>query len=84
MSPKPVSQSALWNAVVAAAVQIWQLQILLAEDNLVNQKVAVGLLEKQGHLVVAASNGREAVDAYEKQRFDLVLMEMQMPEMDEE
>jgi len=56
--------------------------ILMAEDNLVNQKLAVKLLEKQGHRVVVASNGREAVEALGKEHFDLVLMDVQMPEMD--
>ena len=58
------------------------LRILLAEDNLVNQKLAARLLEKQGHHVTVAGNGREAVDQLEKQGFDLVLMDIQMPEMD--
>jgi two-component system sensor histidine kinase/response regulator len=56
--------------------------ILLAEDNRVNQRVARGLLEKAGHTVVVANNGREAIDAMVATRFDLVLMDMQMPEMD--
>jgi len=58
------------------------LHILLAEDNVVNQKLASQLLEKQGHTVVTAGNGREALDRLEKERFDLVLMDVQMPEMD--
>jgi len=58
------------------------LQILLAEDSLVNQKLAVGLLKKQGHCVSVAGNGLEAVDLFEKRPFDLVLMDVQMPEMD--
>lgn len=58
------------------------MQILLAEDNLVNQRLAIRLLEKQGHKVVAANNGREAVEAYSARPFDLVLMDIQMPEMD--
>jgi signal transduction histidine kinase/DNA-binding response OmpR family regulator len=55
--------------------------ILLAEDNLVNQRVAAGLLGRRGHIVTVASNGREALDALERERFDLVLMDVQMPEM---
>jgi two-component system sensor histidine kinase/response regulator len=58
------------------------LRILLAEDNLVNQKLASRLLEKQGHLVVVASDGAQALDTLEKQSFDLVLMDAQMPVMD--
>jgi CheY-like chemotaxis protein len=57
------------------------MRILLAEDNAVNQKLAVRLLEKQGHQVVVASNGCEAVRAALEQPFDLVLMDVQMPEM---
>ncbi|OHB76064.1 MAG: hypothetical protein A2W31_16835 [Planctomycetes bacterium RBG_16_64_10] len=58
------------------------LHVLLAEDSLVNQKLAVGVLERQGHSVVLANNGQEAVAAVRAQSFDLVLMDVQMPEMD--
>jgi CheY-like chemotaxis protein/HPt (histidine-containing phosphotransfer) domain-containing protein len=58
------------------------LQILLAEDNQVNRKLATRLLEKRGHHVAIAFNGREALSALEKKHFDLVLMDVQMPEMD--
>jgi CheY-like chemotaxis protein len=58
------------------------LRILLAEDNLVNQKLAARLVEKRGHTAVVVSSGREALQALEKQKFDLVLMDVQMPEMD--
>jgi signal transduction histidine kinase/DNA-binding response OmpR family regulator len=57
------------------------LRILLAEDNPVNQMVAVRLLEKMGHTVTVAANGCDAVRIVEEQHFDLVLMDMQMPEM---
>jgi two-component system sensor histidine kinase/response regulator len=57
-------------------------RVLLAEDNLVNQTLAVRLLEKRGYLVSVAANGREALTALEKERFDVVLMDIQMPEMD--
>ena len=58
------------------------LNVLLAEDGLVNQKVAVNLLEQRGHRVTVANNGQEAVDALEKDSFDAVLMDVQMPAMD--
>jgi two-component system, sensor histidine kinase and response regulator len=58
------------------------LHILLAEDNATNQTLAIILLEKQGHTVAVAGNGQEALAALEKESFDLVLMDVQMPEMD--
>ncbi len=58
------------------------LHVLLAEDNLVNQRVAQRLLEKNGHAVVVANNGLEALARYEAAQFDIVLMDVQMPEMD--
>ncbi|PXF58048.1 MAG: hypothetical protein C4B58_01430 [Deltaproteobacteria bacterium] len=59
-----------------------KLYILLAEDNIVNQKLAARLLEKRGYQVVVAPDGKKAVDAFEKEHFDLILMDIQMPEMD--
>jgi len=58
------------------------LRVLLAEDNKVNQHFAVRVLEKRGHSVTVAANGREALAALEKQPYDLVLMDVQMPDMD--
>ena len=58
------------------------LHILLAEDNPINQKLAVRLLERWGHTVLAVGNGREVVELIRQQRFDLVLMDVSMPEMD--
>jgi len=59
-----------------------RLRILLAEDNAVNQAVAVRLLEKRGHTVTVVGDGRQALEALEKGQFDLVLMDVQMPELD--
>jgi CheY-like chemotaxis protein len=56
--------------------------VLLAEDNPVNRKVAARMLENAGHQVVCANDGREALDAIAKERFDIVLMDLQMPHMD--
>ena len=57
-------------------------RILLAEDNLVNQKLAVAVLERWGHTVEVADNGRAALAAVARERFALVLMDVQMPTMD--
>ena len=57
-------------------------RVLLAEDSLVNQKLATGILEKRGHTVAIANHGREALAALAAQAFDVVLMDVQMPEMD--
>lgn len=58
------------------------LKVLLAEDNVTNQKLAVAILSKHGHSVTVVENGRQAVAQHERERFDLILMDMQMPEMD--
>jgi signal transduction histidine kinase/CheY-like chemotaxis protein/ligand-binding sensor domain-containing protein len=58
------------------------LHILLAEDNIVNQVLVCRLLEKHGYSVVVANNGREALEELEKEKFDLVLMDVSMPEID--
>jgi CheY-like chemotaxis protein len=72
--------AAVSTASLAALRQ--SLRVLLAEDNPVNQKVAARILEKQGHAVKIAGNGRAALDEWEKHEFDLILMDVQMPEMD--
>ena len=81
------------KAAVASAPQLPQdatastttnrvLHILLAEDNATNQKFAVRTIEKAGHSVVVANNGLEAVAAWEQNPYDIILMDVQMPEMD--
>ena len=93
---KPVKQSELFDAIMLSLGMMSPdhdgrrprshaarpLRILLAEDSLVNQKLAVGLLSRAGHEVVVAGDGREAVSAVAAGGFDLVLMDVQMPEMD--
>ena len=92
---KPIKQSDLLNTLLGALDVIRRvtptpvpiafespLRILLAEDNVVNQKLAVRLLEKRGHLVTVAATGVEAVEATRRVTFDLVLMDVQMPDMD--
>ncbi|MBI3862018.1 MAG: response regulator, partial [Planctomycetia bacterium] len=97
---KPVKQSELFDAIVAAlgvtsvdhepdrraateaAPAIRPLRILLAEDSIPNQKLATGLLMKWGHTVTVAGNGREAVALWKSRSFDLILMDVQMPELD--
>jgi CheY-like chemotaxis protein len=94
---KPIKQSELLEAIQLALgvttpkkvshepaepPHVQGLRILLAEDSPVNQKLAIALLEGCGHQVVVAQNGQEAVAATESQSFDLILMDVQMPEMD--
>jgi len=69
------------DPVAASAPLRRSLRILLAEDITVNQKVATKLLEREGHSVVIASNGEEAVRRFEELSFDLILMDMHMPVM---
>jgi len=61
---------------------VCRLRILLAEDNEINRKVAIRLLEREGHDVVSVTDGRQAVAICRRERFDLILMDVQMPEMD--
>jgi CheY-like chemotaxis protein len=58
------------------------LRILLAEDNVINRAVVTALLGKRGHRLTQAANGREAVEAVARETFDLIFMDVQMPEMD--
>lgn len=59
-----------------------QKHILLAEDNLINRRLALSMLQKRGYRITTAENGLEAIAAYQKGPFDLILMDVQMPEMD--
>jgi CheY-like chemotaxis protein len=65
----------------AARSETRSLRVLVAEDNLVNQTLAVRLLESQGHRVSVASDGLEAVDAWSNGSFDLIIMDVQMPRL---
>ncbi len=67
---------------VVPAMPARSMRMLVAEDNKINQKLMTTLLERKGHLVTLAETGKEAVDLVEHQQFDLLLMDMQMPEMD--
>ena len=68
--------------LAGVTAQAAQMHVLLAEDNFINQKVTRRILEKMHHSVTVVSNGREALQAFENQPFDLILMDVQMPEMD--
>ena len=93
---KPVRQMALCQAILetlgrtaskpitlppVAQARTRSLRILLAEDNVVNQRVAIGVLEKAGHTITVAENGLIALEKFDREPFDLILMDMQMPEM---
>ena len=76
---QPQTRRSMWNR---SAIGTTALSILLAEDHPVNQMMMTRLLEKRGHRVVLARNGVEAVEAAMRERFDVVLMDVQMPVMD--
>jgi signal transduction histidine kinase/CheY-like chemotaxis protein/HPt (histidine-containing phosphotransfer) domain-containing protein len=78
MAPTKVAQP-YQEIGTLSATGMNEICILLAEDNRVNQLLAVRLLEKQGHTVTVVSNGKEALDALTQERFDVVLMDVQMP-----
>lgn len=66
----------------AGAPSTRPLRVLLAEDSLVNQRLAVGLLERHGHRVTIANNGQQALEMAGRDHFDVILMDVQMPELD--
>ena len=70
------------SAAGTTAAAVPSLKILLAEDSPMNQRLASGLLERKGHRVVVAADGKQAVEMFQRESFDLVLMDVQMPEMD--
>jgi signal transduction histidine kinase/CheY-like chemotaxis protein len=86
--PKPTDRTSLQNMLNATGAEgvadgsRMSLRILLAEDNPVNTRLVSRLLEKRGHRVALAGNGREALEWMDRERFDLVLMDVQMPDMD--
>jgi len=80
-APLPILTSSLAAPPITAQVR---LRILLAEDNLVNQKVARRLLERLGHQCEVVGNGREALERWREQPWDVLLIDLQMPEMDGE
>ncbi len=83
--PKRIAEGglgALADNVAATVARIPALRILVAEDNFVNQKVIVGMLEKRGHRVTTAADGELAVRLFRENEYDLVFMDVQMPVMD--
>lgn len=81
-SPDPASRPESEHQPSAAPRQGQPLRVLLAEDGMVNQRVAVGLLTARGDQVDTAVDGREAVEMWEQNDYDLILMDAQMPELD--
>ncbi|OZJ02986.1 hypothetical protein BZG36_03150, partial [Bifiguratus adelaidae] len=87
----PIDNADLCNALLPAlagqdtsvpeGIEPPSLRILMAEDNIVNQKLATKILEKAGHKVCLAQNGAEAVEAFKQHKFDMILMDVQMPIM---
>ncbi|HXI27076.1 MAG TPA: response regulator [Vicinamibacterales bacterium] len=81
LTREPAQRPALPSSMLPAELPERRLHVLLAEDNAVNQRLAASLLERRGHKVTIAANGREAVEAVQQRAFDVVLMDVQMPEM---
>jgi CheY-like chemotaxis protein len=79
---KETSKSVVKKYDIGSAIKDKLFKVLLAEDNLINQKLTVRLLEKQGWQISVANNGSEVLNLLDKNRFDFILMDVQMPEMD--
>jgi CheY-like chemotaxis protein len=79
---RPGSRIAEMNSALAGRAAGWPIRVLVAEDNVINQKVAVRMLERLGLRADVAANGRETVRMFELLPYDLVFMDCQMPEMD--
>ncbi len=78
----PQAQTIAWNALnVGSFAQSWPLKILVADDNPVNRKVANKMLERLGYVAGSVEHGRAVVDALAKERFDIVLMDVEMPRL---
>jgi signal transduction histidine kinase/DNA-binding response OmpR family regulator len=79
---KETSKSVVKKYDIGSALKNKLFKVLLAEDNLINQKLTVRLLEKQGWQATVANNGKEVLDLLDNNKFDFILMDVQMPEMD--
>ncbi len=82
MTTTSITQAADWSQVDAKMGQRYPLRILLAEDNAINQKVTLRILERMGYRADVAANGLEVLEALMRQIYDVVLMDVRMPEMD--
>jgi signal transduction histidine kinase/CheY-like chemotaxis protein/HPt (histidine-containing phosphotransfer) domain-containing protein len=81
LAHEPGQRASMPSSMLPADLPERRLHVLLVEDNPVNQRLAASLLERRGHKVAIANNGREAVDAIQGHQFDVILMDVQMPEM---
>jgi CheY-like chemotaxis protein len=81
-APLPAHREPKELALERSVPREWKdLRVLVADDNPVNRKILTVLLEKEGHMVVAAGNGQEALEIFETQAFDVILMDIEMPQM---